>query len=117
VTAWKNLIAPALRCCVRRKRQPNSDPACRPQSIHLLLIEHPGAREELQPTWAFQREGRTEPRRHVQHNLRVLPVLELLRGDVERRTACLTQSHITLTMRNSPSGKHIGALPSQHPPG
>src|SRR5512143_3624983 len=57
----------------------------------LLRIEHPRARQEPHAQWRLEREPAAAPGYDVDEELRVLPGLELLGTDVERRPADLAE--------------------------
>ena len=65
---------------------------------------------------ALEREPLGGAGRDVDQELRRAPPLVLLRVDVERRSPDLAEPAVVGAGRKLPSLKHIGEVPSQHPP-
>jgi hypothetical protein len=68
----------------------------RRQLTAFIVGEQPRARQETLAGTVLQREHAAHAGHHVDDQLRVLPVLELVQSDVERRTLQNAHAHIGL---------------------
>src|SRR6476469_4766272 len=75
---------------------PSGRVAFRLQGGRLLIAEEPRAREEAHTLRRLDAETASAPRHHIDRELRVLPVLELLAPDVERHIGNGAEIHVAL---------------------
>lgn len=96
---WTNEAAGVGRAPKPEKPLAIAPPLHAPRFEHLQLrvVEHPGANEKAEAAGRLQRESAPAPWHHVDRQLRVLPVLELLAPHVERAPLDLAQEHVALT--------------------